>query len=252
VGPPAVGASGWLGKRHSRIWHRVLTALAVVAMVAVCGLSSWFIVADERQTQDVRASSAEPVPTTRPRDISTRAVDPRPLTVNEVFPAPNVVVNPKESPYRVVKTQEVATCQAAVAGDIAKLLDELDCSQVVRATLRSPTGKYLLTGGVFNLADADGAKYASNKLKSIVDTEKGRFNGMAAGPGTEAIATSSAHVGWDIRGHYLIYCVIARADGKEFADNDPYARQILFDIVEWHLRDTVLEKRATQPITVTK
>ncbi|HEY3010709.1 MAG TPA: hypothetical protein VGJ63_21985 [Micromonosporaceae bacterium] len=227
------------------MWHRLLVVLATVAMLAVCGLSSWFIVADERQGRTTRASSAEPVPTTRPRDISSRAVDPRPLTVEEVFPAAKVVVNPKESPYRVLKSQEVATCRAAVAGDIATLLGGLGCSQVVRATLRSPTGKYLVTGGVFNLSDADGAKYASNKLKSIVDTEKGRFNGMAAGPGTEPIATSSAHVGWDIRGHYLIYCVIARADGKAFADNDPYARQILFDIVEWHLRDTVLEKRAT-------
>ena len=61
-------------------------------------------------------------------------------------------------------------------------------------------------------------------------------------------ATSSAHVGWDIRGHYLVYCVIARADGKKFAEGDPYDRQILYDIVELHLRDEVLEKRASVPV----
>jgi hypothetical protein len=42
--------------------------------------------------------------------------------------------------------------------------------------------------------------------------------------------------------------VIARADGRKFADGDPYAAQILYDIVEMHLRDKVLEKRASAPV----
>ena len=115
------------------------------------------------------------------------------------------------------------------------------------STLRSPTGDYLVTGGVFNLEDKAGSEFAREKIGPIVNDGNGRFAGMVAGEDTEPLATSSAHVGWDIRGHYLIYCVIARADGKKFAENDPYAKQILFDIVEMHLRDKVLEKRATAP-----
>jgi hypothetical protein len=84
----------------------------------------------------------------------------------------------------------------------------------------------------------------------MVDQNAGRFLGFVAGNETEPLALSSTHVGWDTRGHYLVYCLIARADGKDFADNDPYARQILYDIVELHLRNAILEKRATEPAKV--
>jgi hypothetical protein len=242
------GAPRWLRKPQSKVWHAVLTVLGVLALVVVCGLSSWFIVADERQGQDARADGAAPTVTVRPRDISSRAVDPQPLSVKEVFPATSIVLNVNEPPYQVLKTQAVAKCEAAVDGEITKLLTQLGCSQVVRGTMRSPTRKYLVTGGVFNLTDVAATELARTKIKEIVNARKGRFNGMAAGKGTEAVATSAAHVGWDIRGHYLIYCVIARADGREFADDDPFARQIMYDVVEWYLRDKVLETRATEPI----
>jgi hypothetical protein len=222
--------------------------LGAVALLFICALSSWFIVVDERQGQDARAGGAAPTVTARPRDISSRALDPRPLTVDEVFPAATFALNPNEPPYKILKTQAITRCEVAAAGEIAKLLERMGCSQVVRGTMRSPTGGYLVTGGIFNLEDMTGTERARTEIKELVNAEKGRFHGMAAGKGTEAIATSAAHVGWDIRGHYLIYCVIARADGRAFADNDPYARQIIYDVVEWHLRDRVLEKRATEPI----
>ncbi len=115
--------------------------------------------------------------------------------------------------------------------------------------MRSPDTGYLVTAGVFNLDDETGAKWAHEQIKGMVDGEKGRFSGMNAGAGTEAVELSSAQVGWNIRGHYLAYCVIARADGEKIIDGDPEARRILYDMVELHLRNGVLEKRATQPIT---
>jgi hypothetical protein len=232
---------------RSKIWYVAITVLAALALLAVCGLGSWFIVADERLGSS-SADGTAPAPTTRPRDIRSRTADPAPLTAKEVFPQAAIVINPAEPPYKVLKTQASAACGVAVAGDIAKMLADLGCSQVVRGTMRSPTGAYLVTGGLFNLDDVSGAEWARDKLKALVDSKEGRFQGMVAGKGTESIALSSAHVGWDVRGHYLIYCVIARADGKAFADGDPYARQILYDIVELHLRDKVLEKRATVPV----
>jgi hypothetical protein len=235
-------------RAHLKRYQMIIGALGVLVLLAVCGLSSWMIVIDERKGTDARAAGA-PEATAIPKDISSRLADPAPLTEKEVFPQAQIKINDPEPPYQVLKRQAAKDCRVAAAGKIATLLRDLGCTQVVRATLRSPTGDYLVTGGIFNLEDKAGAEFARKKIQPIVNAGTGRFAGMVAGKGTEPIATSSAHVGWDIRGHYLMYCVIARADGKEFADDDPYARQILYDIVEMHLHNTVLEKRATIPLT---
>ena len=112
------------------------------------------------------------------------------------------------------------------------------CSQVVRATLRSPNGKYLVTAGIFNLDDVAGAEWAHEKIKPLVDNQKGRFQGMVAGRGTECRSRSPPPTSaGTCRGHYLVYCIIAKADGKEMAGTtDAFAKQILFDLIELHLR----------------
>ncbi|MFC0526455.1 hypothetical protein [Phytohabitans kaempferiae] len=232
-----------LARPQKRTWQAFTTGLGVFAMLAVCGLSSFFIVADERQGRDAQASGAAP-PVTVLRDISSREDDPAPLTVAEVFPGQEVTADPARPPYRVLKTQLHRRCSTGASGEIGKLLTDLGCDQVVRATLRSPTGAYLVTAGIFNLDDAEGANWAHEKIKPMLDGERGRFEGMVAGKGTEAIALSSAHVGWHVRGHYLVYCVTARADARPVAQNDTEAGQILADMIELYLSGTVLEKRA--------
>ncbi|WP_213453168.1 hypothetical protein [Rhizomonospora bruguierae] len=245
--PPAL-PTNWRTGAHAGFYRIALSAVAVVALLAICGLGSYFIVQDERSGQDAQASTPEAAPTVVPRDISSREVDPAPLTVKEVFPAAQIKINPNEQPYQVLKTQATKDCKVAVDGKITTLLSDLGCSQVVRATLRNPTKAYLATTGVFNLDSAEGADWAYKQIKPMVDKEQGRFQGMVAGQGTESVSLSSAHVGWDIRGHYLVYAVIARADGKAFPDTDPYAKQMMYDLIELHLRQGVLEKRGTKPV----
>ena len=165
-----------------------------------------------------------------------------------MFPAEQIVIDPAEPAYQVLRTETATDCATAASGEINGLLAELGCSQVVRGTLRSPTGGYLVTAGLFNLADATGADWAHQEIKPIVDGDKGRFQGLAAGKGTEALTLASAQVGWHVRGHFLAFCVIAKSDGTAIGDDDPYARQILFDLIELHLRGGVLERRATVPV----
>jgi hypothetical protein len=230
---------------HSRRWQLALATLGALVLVTVCGLGSFLIMKDEKQGD---AQPTEPAPTAVARDISTRAADPSPLTANEVFPAKKISIPGTPEAYEVIKTQATKDCRVAADGGLRKLITSLKCSQVVRATLRSPTKEYLVTGGLLNLETAAGAQQAKDKMQSMVDQNTGRFLGFVASKQTEPLALSATHVGWDTRGHYLVYCLIARADGKEFANDDPYARQILYDIVELHLRNTVLEKRATAPV----
>jgi len=230
-----------------RVWQMVIVALSVLMLLGVCGLGSYLIVIDERQGRKIRAA---PAPTALPRDISSRKVDPAPLTVKEVFPSKKIVI-PTGETYRVLKTQAVKDCRATVTEKLRNLLAELGCTQVVRGTLRSPTGDYLVTAGIANLQDLAAADAAHEKIKPLVDAQKGRFLGMSAGKGTYAIGFSSAQVGWHTRGHFLVYCVIAKSNGKAIGENDPYARQILYDMIELHLRGTVLERRATVLVTPT-
>lgn len=216
-------------------------------MIATCGILGYYLVQDElagRQAQGVAPEPSEFIP----RDISSREADPEPLTADEVFPDEELHINPSEPPYEVLATQENDDCSVAAVDELATLLSELGCSQVVRATLVSPTEAYLVTGGILNLEDQQAAEQAYEEILPLVEEGTGRFLGMVAGDGTEPIVLSETVLFWDYRGHYLMYSVIARADGGEFsaADNQ-YADLISWDIIEVHLRNQVLQQRAVEP-----
>src|SRR5690606_39969792 len=84
-------------------------------------------------------------------------------------------------------------------------------------------------------------------LPILVEEGTGRFLGLLAGEGTEAIVLSETVLFWDYRGHYLMYAVVARADGGTFSATDNrYADLVSWDIIEVHLRGGVLEARVTQ------
>ncbi|MBF9131476.1 hypothetical protein I0C86_21295 [Plantactinospora sp. S1510] len=231
-----------------RTWQWVVGSLGVLVLLGICGLSSYFFVVDEPYGRDARTADGTPPPTTLTRDISSRAADPTPLTVKEVFPGKEVVIAAEESKYELLKTQASEDCKLAADGELRALLADLGCSQFVRGTVRSPTGAYLATAGILNLSDAAGASSAHEKIEPIVAKDKGRFLGMAAGRGTEAVTRKSAQAGWHERGHFLIYCVVAKANGSTIGEADVFARQVLTDMIEAHLRGRVLEQRATAPV----
>jgi hypothetical protein len=221
-----------------------LASIGVVAMLAICGGGTYFIINDERNGPSEVRSGASAEPSVRNRDISRRDIDPALLTEAEVFPSPQIVAVPNEPPYIVLKTQASSDCGLAATDELSTLLARVGCNQVVRATIKSPNGAYLITAGIFNLQDEAGATEAHETIKPTVDAQKGRFTGLLAGPGTDAIVRAPTHLGWNMRGHFLAYCVIARADGKAFDQGDPFPQQIIFDVVETHLRDTVIGDRA--------
>jgi hypothetical protein len=247
--PDLTGAgldSRWPATRSKR-WYAVLAAAGVLAVLVTCGAFSYQLVQEELAGRNAQADSGEPSATV-PRDISSREVDPEPLTVKEVFPEKEIVINPDEPPYRVLTTDASKDCTVAAVDKLQALLGELDCSQVIRATFRSPTKDYLITGGVLNLATQAGAAQAYEDIKPLIEKGTGRFLGLLAGDGTESIVLSETVLFWDYRGHYLMYAVVARADGDEFSPADNrYADLVSWDIIEVHLRGTVLEARATRP-----
>jgi hypothetical protein len=235
---------------------KVLAVLAAVALVAVCGVGVYVTFLSGNGSDAKSGPNAH--------DISSQTVDPAPLTVAEVFPAATVSVTgngsaPAGKPsagasgaaaagqsYQVVKP-EATECKNAVVGDLAQLLVTAGCTQVVRATLLSADQQYVITTGLFNVRDSDAAKQAGDGVKGVVDATKGRFTGLTAGGATDIIGRAKTQLAWDTRGHFLLYCVIARADGKDPDAANPSVTQIVTDLVETYLNETVLTNRTLTP-----
>src|SRR6266545_3441442 len=175
------------------------------------------------------------------RHISNRAADPAPLTEAELFPGKAV------GGYPLVKTQATPDCAGVAIGEPAKILAGAGCTQMVRATLLSPDKVYVVTAGLVNLESEDRAQQANEGIRTAVGAQKGRFTGFVVSGVSEVFTTAATQLGWDVRGHFLGYCVVARADGKPLDGNDPGGRRIIDDLVEKYLIGTVVQARVSPP-----
>jgi hypothetical protein len=231
-------------REPQRAMQRVTTGLGAVIVLSICGLITFFIVADERRGH--AEPGTEPSAAT-PWAISSRSVDPEPLRLADVFGAREIALSAGSEPYRVTMTHIDTDCDIATTGALGDLLTAHDCSQVVRAALIAPYGGYEVTAGVFNLADDAGVAEVGRRIRALVESGDGGFAAMAAGaaPGAAPRTVPEGQVGWHERGHYLIYCVIARPDGRVIGADDPYARRITADLLETYLGEQRIGARAS-------
>jgi hypothetical protein len=229
--------SGCALREPQRAMQRLTSGLGALIVVNICGLIAFFIVADERRGHAQPTAAPEPPS----REIASRDVDPRPLTLSEVFPDKEIRVVDGGEPYVRTMIHIDSDCERAVTGALGEVLAAADCTQVVRAALTAPYGDYRVTAGLFNLADDSGARRASHAVRELVETGGGSFAVLApdAALGSAPQAATEAQIGWQEHGHYLVYCVITRPDNSPLAAADPYARQITADLVETHLTDVL-------------
>jgi hypothetical protein len=223
----------------------VMSGLGTLILMGICGLSAFFIVADERRGHGDGAATADPISVS---SISSRRVDAKPLSLREVFPDSQVRLVAGAAPYQVVMTHIDTDCQIATTGTLGALLDDRGCSQVVRAAMTAPYGGYRVTAGLFNLDDEAGATLVDDEVGRHVEAGDGSFAAMASGlPGADPTTQPPSQVGWHARGHYLIYCVISRPDGQVVRDDDPYAGRITADLVQSYIGGTIIGKRSLNP-----
>ncbi|GGR83982.1 hypothetical protein GCM10010169_30290 [Micromonospora fulviviridis] len=231
-----------------RAWQVLIGGAAVLMLLALTGLAVAALLDDRTATPQAGQQSTPPVvdqsAAADGHDLDSRDTDQAALTAREVFPGQQLVVTDGQPAYRVLKTHSSGSCAVAATGEIADLLVRLGCNQVVRATLRSPDGDHLLTAGLFNLTDVASAQRARDRIRPMLDERQGRFRGMAVSEDTEPVAKAAARVGWQVRGHYLAYCVVTRADGERISSDDSKVREILYDMIEVYLNRSVLERRA--------
>jgi hypothetical protein len=216
----------------------LLRGLAAVIVLAIVGLSAFFIIAEERRG-DGRESAA--APGSEP-GIASRVIDAEPLTQREVFPDASVQLSPGAAGYQVAVTHSDSECRTATIGELATLLDDHGCDQVIRARLTAPYGGYQVTAGIFNLADEAGAAEVSDLAGPLVENGQGTFATLGGTDG-DPLSEPLAQVGWHHRGHFLLYCVVARPDGQLVTDDDPYAATITAELVEQYLGERIVGQR---------
>ena len=203
---------------------RGLAALIVLGIFVMVGV---LIAAEDRHTAARTLASAEV-----DERIATRSVDPAPLSADEVFPRGSATL-------RVAQASLTDDCPAAATGALRETLARYECSQAVRAALTVPYADHRITAGMMNLPDTTSAMAVGDQLRYLVETDDGGFaemSGAATGPGTPVV--------WRTRGHYVMYCVITGPSGELVSADTPQVRQIIADVLDTHLHDTVLVSRA--------
>ncbi|MEU7908286.1 hypothetical protein [Actinoplanes sp. NPDC049118] len=207
--------------------------LLLLVVLAAGGGGGWYYL----------QGSASQAPTEQERRVADRTADPAPLTATEVFRSGTVVG--AGGSYKVLKTQESEKCDTAASGGVAQELAAAGCTQVVRATLASSDNALVATAGIFNLESRTKTEKAAAAIKEAVDKGTGRFGGLVAGGSSDVVNRAAANLAWEVRGHYLLYCIVAKADGSAITEDDPRAEAIRTDLVEKYLGGVVIVNRET-------
>jgi hypothetical protein len=230
---------------HHRPWMIAIGAIAVVVVLLICGLGSFLVVKDD---SEIVGAVPAPVSTVVKRDITSRTADPNPMTAADAFPIVDIVVDPTIPPYKRMGDAQVAEdCRVGATGEVGKLLVNTGCSQVIRATFSTPDGAYFVTGGLFNLPDAAAAAQVATDVKALIAASQGRFSGYISDPNTNVIlGRAPTNLAWEVRGHFIVYTVIAKVDGTVVEADDPNVKVIIYDILQKYLRDHVLEEWSIQ------
>ncbi|MEV0751019.1 hypothetical protein [Streptosporangium sp. NPDC050280] len=142
---------------------------------------------------------------------SSRASDPHPLTLNEVFKNKKIRIGGQT--YLMTTRRTDKKCDKAVVGEkLQKALTSARCNQLLRASFRDASGKIIGTVGVANLKTSAGA----SKVVSA-STGKEREEYIKPLPGkdkvTKLLGTGEAFVGEWRHGHYVVMVWFQYKDG---------------------------------------
>ncbi|MEU0480816.1 hypothetical protein ABZ260_16700 [Streptosporangium sp. NPDC006013] len=135
-------------------------AVTVAVLVVVAGVAAFLLLGGR---PDPRAAVLRAEPSTAHyAPIATRALDPQPLTVAEMFPGPSVSAGTTRLALKATET--LADCAEAAWGSA---LDALDgCTQVLRARYETEDGEVSGQFLIFNLADSAAADRLVAALRS--------------------------------------------------------------------------------------
>jgi hypothetical protein len=149
-----------------------------------------------------------------PVDIRDEKKDPRPLTVNEVFPSAKLTLAGHK--FTRAKTVINDLCSLTANGPFAQELTREHCRRVVRATFVSDDKKLAVTAGIA-VMPTDAAARAMLKVQDPAHYKW--FRGMKA-TGAPKIDQAGGFAASTLRGRYISYAYATYADGHKPAADD--------------------------------
>ena len=212
-GPGARGRGSRGRKRPRRRGSRVRVLLAGgLALIVVAGAAYFMFIrghkspapaAASQQTTGARSSpsapSASPSPTLGPwGHIESRALDPVPLTLAELFP---VSFTDGSTTYARTAQKAKLRCPGALAGSqLTSAVGHAGCTQAMRASYLSSDNQLMGTIGVLNLSTAAAAEQAG---KAAGPSEFIAQLPGASGP-TKNLTKGTGFEAAEVKGHYLV------------------------------------------------
>jgi hypothetical protein len=201
-------------RRGGRLLRRpvLLGAAGVLVLAAAAGVGYQFL--GKSHTAVIHPGTSLALPTSNPtagspyfsaklgkwQHISTRKLDPAPLSVTELYP-PAFILAGSHTQYTRATAAAEKNCALAVFGDqLQTALQSAKCTQVVRASYVSGDGKMMGTIGVVNLTTATAAGQAgkvtgADQVIAPLSSSRGPTKNLLKGTGV---------VYAEVKGHYLI------------------------------------------------
>jgi hypothetical protein len=184
--------------------------VGLVAVIAAGGFAAYKYLYEPRVNAPV--SSSLKLPTAQAgspefnkalgkwQHIGTRAEDPVPLSLAELYP-PRFTID-GSSFVRTAASVTKECTQAVYGTQLQAALESGHCTQVLRASYISGTGTMMGTIGVANLNTANAAQAAgkttgAQDIIAPLSSQKGPTSKLGAGTGTGVVQA-------EIKGHYLI------------------------------------------------
>jgi hypothetical protein len=144
--------------------------------------------------------------------IDTRKLDPKPVTVAELFPPAFVYPASGGNQFLRASADLTKTCGLAVFGDLLQAaLQSGGCDQLARASYVSGDGTMMGTIGVANLSSAYWAQQAA---KTTGSQELLAPLTAAKGPTRNFLKSGTGLTYAEIKGHYLILLYVEFTDLK--------------------------------------
>lgn len=230
-------------RKHSK-WLVTVACVAGFVATAACGAGSWFLLHD--QVGDFSASdqrhpgdSAALETSIKANPLGSRDTDAEPLSIDELFGAGQL--DPEGGAiYQVLGSELLDECADAATEQMVALLATADCSQIARATVSQPDSPYLATVGVVNLADETAAVHLRDQLDG---GSGGGFTALRVDGDGQDLGLNPTILGFSAYGHYLLYAVVGRADGKAPDRDDKAVTAIVSELVDTFLVDQLTPRQ---------
>jgi hypothetical protein len=253
---PGGRGHGSRGRTRGRKKPARTLLVCVLALAVVAGATYlWFsrdhkspdAAAISQQTAaSTRPSPTDPAPSPSPSlgpwgHIGSRALDPAPLTLTELFPAQFTSAGTS-----YVKTVQKAKthCTAALMGSqLITAVSKAGCTQAMRASYLSANHKLMGTIGVLNLVTATAAEKAGKvagpaEFIAQLPGATGPTRNLTKGTGFEAA---------EVKGHYLVLVWVEFANLR--APRSAAQRTELDSFISLLFQDTANVSLATREVT---